>query len=72
MKSFAVTLLAAVGLAYAGVFFEIWNLSVFGEDPVTFKDVGRKLGHYFDYTDDFREIREEELQNTKDIFANKR
>ena len=71
MKSFLMTLIAVAAVAYAGAFFEVWELKVLGDDPLTAKDVGRKLGHFFDFTDDLREIRDDLREKNENIFANK-
>ena len=59
MKSLGLTLIAAAAIAYSGAFFEVWEVPVLGDDPLTFSDVGERVGHFFDFTDDLREIREE-------------
>lgn len=69
MKSLGLTAIAAAGLAYAGAFFEVWTIPVFGENPVTVTDVGERVGHFFDFTDDLRQIRDDLREDNTRIFV---
>lgn len=72
MKSFMVTLFAVAGVAFIGAFFEIWEIEFLGEDHITAKDVGAKLGRAFDFTDDLREIRDDLREETEGEFVKTR
>ena len=69
MKSLGLTLIASAAIAYAGAFFEVWEVPIFGDDPLTVTDVGDRISHFFDFTDDLREIRDDLREETTDIFV---
>jgi hypothetical protein len=70
MKSLALTIITFIAIAYSGAFFEVWELRILGEDPVTATDVGERLGHYFDFTNDLRDLREDLRREKEDSIAN--
>ena len=69
MKSFVITLFAVAGVAFIGAFFEIWEISFFGDDHITAKQVGERLGKAFDFTNDLREIRDDLREEAKGAFV---
>ena len=69
MKSLGLTLIAAAAIAYAGAFFEIWDIALLGDDPLTAADVGERIGLLFDFTDDLREIRDDLREENTKIFV---
>ncbi len=70
MKSFLLSLLSCIAIAYTGAFFEIWTLPQH-QDMVTARDVARKLGPFLKFTDDVREIRNERREKSEAAFAEK-
>ena len=68
MKSFILSLLSCVAIAYTGAFFEVWKLPRHGE-VLTARDVGRKIKPFFKFTDDVREIRDDMKEENEAIFA---
>ena len=68
MKSFLLSLLSCVAIAYTGAFFEIWELPRH-EKILTARDVGRKIKPFFKFTDDVREIRGDMKEKNESVFA---
>jgi hypothetical protein len=67
MKSFLLSLLSCVAIAYTGAFFEVWQLPRH-ENILTARDVGRKLKPFFKFTDDVREIRDDMREKNEKVF----
>lgn len=70
MKSFLLSLLSCVAIAYVGAFFEVWTLPRHGK-MFTATDLARKIKPFFGYDNDLREMRDDLRQKNENIFANK-
>ena len=70
MKSFLLSLVSCIAIAYTGAFFEIWTLPRH-QKMITARDVARKLRPMFEFTDDVREIRNERREKTEAAFRDK-
>lgn len=70
MKSFILSLLSCVAIAYIGAFFEVWKLPRH-DHMFTATDFARKIKPFFGYNDDLREMRDGIRQKHEDEFANK-
>lgn len=69
MKSLGLLPIAAVGFAYAGAFFEVWEIPLLGDNPITATNVGARVGHFFDFSDDLREIRDDLREDNTGTFV---
>ena len=67
LKSFLLSLLSCVAIAYAGAFFEVWTLPGH-KDIITAKEMGQKLKPYFGFSDDLREIRDDMREKNEKVF----
>lgn len=70
MKSFILSLLSCVAIAYTGAFFEIWKLPRH-DHMFTATDLARKIKPFFGYNDDLREIRDGMREKNEEAFAKK-
>lgn len=70
LKSFLLSLLSCVAIAYTGAFFEIWKLPRH-DDMYTYHDLAKVVKPWFGFTDDLREIRDGEIAEKERIFAEK-
>ena len=68
MRSFLLSLLSCVAIAYTGAFFEIWVLPRH-ENMLTADDVARKLSPLFEFTEDVRNIRNDIRKKTEAVFV---
>lgn len=68
MKSFILSLLSCVAIAYIGAFFEIWKLPRH-DKMFTATDFARKIKPFFGYDDDLREIRTGMREKNEEMFA---
>ena len=67
MKSFLLSLLSCVAIAYTGAFFEVWKLP-HHESILTARDVGRKMEPLFEFTEDVRDIRDGIREENEKVF----
>ena len=68
MKSFLLSVLSCLTIAYLGAFFEVWSLPRH-ENMWTAHDVGRKLRPWFEFTDDVREARDGMREENEAVFT---
>ncbi len=68
MKSFLLSLLSCVAIAYIGAFFEVWNLPRH-EKMFTAHDFIRKIKPFFGYNDDLRDMRDDMREKNEEMFA---
>ena len=70
LKSFILSLLSCVAIAYTGAFFEIWKLPRH-EDMYTYHDFAKVVKPWFGFTEDLRDMRNSEVAEKERIFAEK-
>jgi len=71
LKSFLLSLLSCVAIAYTGAFFEVWKLPRH-DNMFTAADLARKIKPFFGYNDDLREMRDGMREENEEMFVKKK